>query len=209
VSIDKQQHHVRGNFYKVPAEYGVPAPDIAIARLPSEFLLEIGRKCIKINSWPDEYILQDPYLTGVACGYPEMNRTSNETDVSGINTLGKRFVSLVARFDSFSKERVRIIDQITETNGVNVLSGMSGGPLFWNTEKIWGLAGIIKEGGDLNPNIQTEDNGANAARINIVAEPLPPEKFACWVKQLPVEEFPMSLSSRIFIPEGFRGFKYG
>ena len=208
VSIGNQQHHVRGNFHKVPPEFGIPRPDIAIAHLPPDFVSSIGRKCIKMSNWPDESALCDPSLTGIACGYPEMNRTSAKTDVPGIETLGKEFVALRAKFDSFSKDRIRILDKIAETKGVNVLSGMSGGPLFWSTKKSWGLAGIIKVGGDLNPNIRTESEDEHfEPTINVVAEPITKERLESWTRSLPNEKFPESLSTMMYVPKNFKGFR--
>ena len=208
VSINNHQHHVNANFHIVPTEFGMPQLDIAIAKLPPKFVTLIGRKCIKIHDWPDESIMKDSSLTGIACGYPEMNRTSRETDKDGINLLGKGFVSLVAKFESLTKDRIRLIHLVDETSGVNVLSGMSGGPLFWSTNNDWGLAGIIKVGGDLKPNIQSDnENEVFEPTINVVAEPITKEKIEDWIKQMPNEKFPESLSSMMYIPKNFNGFR--
>jgi hypothetical protein len=207
VSVDNRQVHVNANFHKVPTEFGMPQIDVAIAKLAPNFVTQIGRKCIKIKNWPDESIIKDSSLTGVACGYPEMNRTSRNADKNGIKLLGKGFVALIAKFDLISKERIRIIDMINETNGVNVLSGMSGGPLFWTTNNEWGLAGIIKDGGDLKPNIQSDNkNEVFDPAINVAAEPIIKEKIEHWISQLTDEKFPESLSSMMHIPENFKGF---
>ena len=207
VSINNQQVHVNANFRKVQTEFGIPQLDVAIAKLPPNFVTQIGRKCIKIKEWPDESIVNDPSLTGVACGYPEMNRTSRDSDKNDIKLLGKGFAVLLAKFDLLTKDRIRIIDVINETNGVNVLSGMSGGPLLWTTSSEWGLAGIITDGSDLKPDIQTDNkNEVFDPAINVVAQPITKEKIKLWTSQLPNEKLSESLSSVMYIPKDFKGF---
>lgn len=208
VSMNNHQYHVNANFHKAPVEYGMPRPDIAIAKLPPNFVKLIGKKCINMKDWPDEAVLNDSSLTGIACGYPEMNRTSRDTDKLGLKTLGKGFISLVAKFDALAKDKIRIIDIIDNTNGVNILSGISGGPMFWSTNNDWGLAGIIKQGSDLIPKIESEnENQVYEPAINVVAEVVTKEKMKFWINQLPAEDFPTALSSMMYIPPNFKGFR--
>ena len=115
-----------------------------------------------------------------------MKRTSAESHIPDIQTLGKAFVALIAKFSSFDYDRIRLLDCVANMNSVNVLSGMSGGPLFWSTKKSWGLAGIITGGDDLIPNIETEDEApCFEPTINVVAEPGTGEKMESWTRCLP------------------------
>lgn len=210
VSIGDTQHHVNANFYKIEAGYGVIQPDLAIALLPDNFVLSIGRKCIKHNKicLPSTTDRLNPNLTGIACGYPEYNRTIIKSHVPSMKDFGKGYVVLTAKFDSIADHSIRIMDDIIETNGVNNLSGMSGGPLFWSTKTSWGLAGIIKDGGDLNPRVQLQDTEYETnPTINVLAEPLTMEGVKEWFNQLPCEKFPELLSTTMYIPSGFKGFK--
>ncbi|WP_129128100.1 hypothetical protein [Geomonas oryzae] len=208
ISKGQQQIHLNTRFFPVPSESGMPSPDIAIGALPPGLVESLGKSCITIGKdWNSVELLEDRHLTGIACGYPEMNRKLTPSPIPNIDNFGKSFVVARAKFDTFSERTIRIVDVIEQTNGINVLSGMSGGPLFWSTQSDWGLAGIVKHGGDLYPNIETENDDEFPPAINIVAEPVTIAKLEKWTEKLSHNDFPPPLTSSVFIPKGFKGFR--
>jgi hypothetical protein len=210
ISMGQQQIHLNTTFFPVKSEYGMPRPDIAIGALPSGLIESLGKSCITIeNDWDSGELLKDRHLTGIACGYPEINRKLTPSHISNIANFGKSFVVARAKFEIFCESSIRVVDVIEQTNGINVLSGMSGGPLFWSTQDNWGLAGIVKHGGDLYPNIITENEEEFPPTINIVAEPVTIAKLEKWTEKISHNDFPPSLTSLIYIPKGFKGFRDG
>jgi hypothetical protein len=185
---------VRANFHEVKADFGVPQPDIAIALLPDDFLPSINRRSLKQEkiTLPNETEKSDQRLTGVACGFPERNRNITDSSIMGMKDFGKGFVYMFAHFDSITEHNIRIIDEIKKTNGVNNLSGMSGGPMFWSTEYRWGLAGIIKSGDDLIPRFEYDGPPDSVIpTINVSAEPLLSKNIKRWIIRSPKKNSPI------------------
>jgi len=199
-AIGEFQYHLNTVFHRVEEGFSVLNPDISIARIPPGFLKDIGRRCVSLSDFPGNDVLDDDVLTGIACGFTEEGR-SLRTNGLGQSVFGKAFVSAKCRFNTFSEQHIRLFENIEDHKGVNVLSGMSGGPLFWSVEDKWGLAGIVTDGGDLKPRYQDiEDEDDDQHRINIVAQPLHPDNFSRWIENLPEYEPISSLSSRLHIP---------
>lgn len=187
--IDNNQYHFNFKFTKV----GCEKTDVAIARITSHAFKRLGRSAITLaakKQFPE---------TGIASGYPEEQRII--TAGRNINTFSPKFVVCIATLSESMGGTVYIEDSISTHNGVDVLSGMSGGPLIWSDSKRFGLAGIIKSGHDIQP----KDNGfATEDSIFIHAQKVTPQIFDEWLESVPPLEEIKDESKSLVIPEGMR-----
>jgi hypothetical protein len=141
--IGNNQYHFNYNLTPVPVREDGAQPDVAIARVNRQSITRLGRRQItlaKKNSLPE---------TGIASGYPEEQRIIRQGN--NINTFSPKFTTCVATLQITGKGDVLVQDTIANHNGLDVLSGMSGGPIIWSDSKRFGLAGIVREGLDIQP----------------------------------------------------------
>jgi len=72
-----------------------------------------------------------------------------------------------------------------DVKSVDVLSGMSGGPILVNCGDRWGLAGIVSEGHDLNSFAKSDGQGFfQGPAINIAGETLILSELRSWLDSL-------------------------
>lgn len=172
--IGNNQYHFNYKLTPVPVRDDGSQPDIAIARINHRSVTRLGRKPIllaKKNSLPK---------TGIASGYPEEQRVIRHGD--NINTFAPRFTTCVATMQLTDKGDILVQDTIEDHKGLDVLSGMSGGPIIWSNSKRFGLAGIVREGLDIQPKqgqLMVE-NG-----IWIHGERITPDLFDAWLSTTP------------------------
>ena len=189
--INNYQYHFNYKLSPVPKRDDGAQPDIAIARVNFHSIQRLNRQPIVLT--------QKDQLpeTGIASGYPEQQREIQK----GVKlyTFSPKFVNCIASLQVTSKGDLLIHDTIVEHNGLDVLSGMSGGPIIWSDLKEFGLAGIVREGLDIQSKesqIMTEDG------ICIYGERITPELFDHWLDGIPELLELKDESKMLYIPKG-------
>ncbi|RIA31311.1 trypsin [Ectopseudomonas oleovorans] len=187
--IGNNQYHFNYKFTKV-ADTNV---DLAIARIKPDVFKRLDRSAITLAS------KKKLPRTGIASGYPEEQRAIKEGN--SINTFHPKFVSCIATLQESQSGNLYIQDTISEHRGVDVLSGMSGGPLIWSDSKRFGLAGIIKSGYDIQP----KENGFTSENsIFIHAERVTPQLLDNWLESAPPMEELKDETKSLYIPSNMR-----
>jgi len=132
---------VLDRFLRPVAEYLMPQPDIAIRELRDDFPAAIGKVPIDIdNSVP----LPHDITFGYAIGFPE--GLKRKTDESGCQfKVVMPHAMVLAETNGFPKSRFSLHSDLHSIQPFSNLSGMSGGPIFWSTEDVYGIMGIIYE----------------------------------------------------------------
>jgi hypothetical protein len=98
-----------------------------------------------------------------------------------------------------AKGDILIQDTIDDHNGLDVLSGMSGGPIIWSDSTRFGLAGIVREGLDIQPKqgqLMVE-NG-----IWIYGERIAVALFEKWLESVPPLMELKDETKSLYIPNG-------
>lgn len=163
-----------------------PNIDIAASWIPPDIFSEIGRRAIDINpgrelpeQWPAD-------AGALACGYPEVNRRIH-TRLGPDDTIAFANVTLRSDIEKPSGGRIRMFGSLDpkEATEVDVLSGMSGGPIVVTCGDRWGLAGIVSGGADLNSYAKPGSQGFfDSPAINIEGEALTLPHFRTWLDSL-------------------------
>lgn len=187
--IDNSQYHFNYKFTKV----GDENTDVAIARVNHDVFKRLGRSAITLAEKK-----QLP-KTGIASGYPEEQRIIRAG--RNINTFSPKFVVCIATLYESMSGTIYIQDSISAHNDVDVLSGMSGGPLIWSDSKRFGLAGIIKSGYDIQPK---ESGLTSEDSIFVHAQKVTPKIFEEWLESVPPIEEIKDESKSLVIPEAMR-----
>lgn len=170
------QYHFCYEFTSVPKNPDDTQPDIAIARIDPFVMKRIEREPISID-------IQIPVLpvTGVASGYPEEQRVEYNTGKQ-LNIFSPKFTTCIATLQVTENGELLLQDNIDQHNGVDKLSGMSGGPIIWSKEDSFGLAGIAKKASNIQPKA---DGIVNENNIFIFGEKITPEIFEKWLSKIP------------------------
>jgi hypothetical protein len=187
--VENNQYHFNYKFTKIDD----PDIDLAIARINPSSFKRLGRSAITLAK---KVKLPE---TGIASGYPEEQRvikTGKHT-----NTFSPKFVVCIATLQESMNGNLYIQDSITDHGNVDVLSGMSGGPLIWSDLKHYGIAGIIKSGYDIQPKT---DGLTSEDSIFIHAERISPELFEKWLEKVPAAEQLKDETKSLYIPETMR-----
>lgn len=191
------QHSFNYQFTTVPADDDGTQQDVAIARINASCFDRIEREPIVFLDGDDPPIGTLP-VSGVACGYPEQQR-SLSSDGSRTDTLGIKFVACTATMTQTANGKLIVEDSVEELNGVDVLSGMSGGPIFWSKEDTFSLAGIVFEGADMAPG---EGRLMTQPGICIFGEPISSSLLRRWLTNVPpLTELPDG-SKTLVVPKG-------
>lgn len=160
--------------------------DLAAGWVPSDIFSAIGRQAIDVGSdrelpeqWPDD-------AGGLASGYPEANRRIYGR-IKPDDTLAIANVTLRAAIEKPAGTKIRMFGALRpeDTRDVDVLSGMSGGPILVTCGDRWGLAGIISGGYDLNSFAKSGNQGFfDTPAINIEGEALSLPELRAWLDSL-------------------------
>ncbi|WP_152985469.1 hypothetical protein [Pseudomonas taeanensis] len=191
--IENSQYHFNYKLTPAPANEDGTQPDIAIARVNHHSITRLGRKPIiltKKESLPG---------TGIASGYPEEQRAIRQGN--NVNTFAPKFTACIATLQVTGKGEILVQDTIADHKGLDVLSGMSGGPIIWSNGTKFGLAGIVREGLDIQPKhgqLMVE-NG-----IWIHGERITPELFDRWLNAVPALIELKDETKSLYIPTGMR-----
>lgn len=191
--IDNNQFHFNYKLTSAPSREDGSQPDVAIARIKLSSITRLGRKPI---IFAQKDLLPE---TGIASGYPEQQRVIRQGN--NFNTFFPKFSTCIATMQMTAKGDILIQDTIEDHKGLDNLSGMSGGPIIWTNEERFGLAGIVKEGLDIQPKegqLMT-DNG-----IWIHGERITTEQFEFWLKSIPPLTELNDETKSLHIPTGMR-----
>lgn len=170
----KGQYHFNYEFTIDPESTGT-SPDIAITRIDSLVMERIDRQPIALDNQTYKFP-----ATGIASGYAEYQRV--EYVGEKLNTFSPKFIACLATLELTSAGNLLLQDKIEHHNGVDNLSGMSGGPIIWSEGDSFGLAGIVKKGYDIQSKeggLSTEDN------IRILGERITVDTFEKWLSKVP------------------------
>lgn len=195
--IDNDQYHFNYRLAPVPLREDGTQPDISIARVRHKSIKRLGREPIILSR--KEQLSE----TGIASGYPEQQRVIRQGN--GINTFSPIFTSCVATIQVTAKGDILIQDTIEEHKGLDVLSGMSGGPILWSDSQRFGLAGIVREGLDIQPK---EGQIMVGKGILIRGERITTELFESWIDSIPPLTELKDESKTLYIPSGMRNKTY-
>jgi hypothetical protein len=190
---EQSQHHFNYKLVPVPLDGFGEQPDIAIARINCNYIKKLGREAIvfsKKNKLPE---------TGIASGYPEEQRVIRNG--KNLSTFSPKYVACLATLQVTAKGGVLLQDSIIEHNDIDVLSGMSGGPIIWSDDKKFGLAGIIVEGLDVQPK---EGQLVDEPGIWIHGERITTELFDVWVKSIPPLNELKNKTQTLSVPESMK-----
>jgi len=191
--IDNNQFHFNYKFTIIKQTENGNSIDIAIARINSSSISRLNRTSITLtakNSYPK---------TGIASGYPEEQRIIKKGEK--ISTFCPKIVTCIASLSETMNGNMYMEDAIAAHNDVDVLSGMSGGPVIWSSDKCFGLVGIVKEGNDIQP----KEDGLrleNGILINI--EKITPILLDNWLLQVPKQNELKDESKLLIIPKSMR-----
>lgn len=157
--------------------------DMAGAWIPPELFDAIGRIAFDINASKDGPSVMPDNTGGLAVGYPESNRRiyARERDD---DTLALASVTFRTRLQRSAKKCL-MAGALPEKLPleVDVLSGMSGGPMVASTPDWWGLVGIITDGGDVMA--YTKGIGYyNSPSVNIMGEHLDMPQVRAWLSAM-------------------------
>ncbi len=145
-------------------------PDIAIARIEPSFLKKVNRKAITLFS---KGVLPK---SGIATGYPEYQRVIKQNN--NIDLFSPKCVSCYGAMELTALGRLCINGIIDDHQGLDNLSGMSGGPIIWSTKDYFGLAGILYKGWDVQPEAGKLVAGGS---LSILGELITPALFQTWL----------------------------
>lgn len=156
-------------------------PDIAIRQIHPDFPQAVGKIPVKIQQqhFPDLGTIRH----AVAVGYP--TKEKQKVGVQNGYRIAMPCVHALAEISSINRDsgKLSLYSELDQTVQVKDFSGMSGGPVFWSTEKDYGLFGIIYEALPPNP---PDNSLGGGPRINIQAELVMPERFKGWISQNPL-----------------------
>jgi hypothetical protein len=172
--INNNQYHFNYKLTAVPPNDDGSQPDVAIARIRKEAVYRLGRVPIELTK------KQEFPITGIASGYPEQQRKIAQGE--RLNTFSPLFTTCLASMQITAKGEIILQDVIEEHNGLDILSGMSGGPVIWSDENDFGFAGIVYEGLDIQPK---EGRLMDQNSIWIHGELITPSIFEKWLSAIP------------------------
>ena len=202
VPMGQRHIHINAHFHLAPDDDIGKAPDAAIARVSAALPAVLGMRPIaaeRLDGGDEPRIGQN----ALAAGYVEADRRLRERNAV-ISDLVGRFVQISAGLTTIDRRGLRMIHEFDHAIDADNLSGMSGGPIFWHDGTRWGLAGIVREGRDLQP--RAGDGSAFAApTLWLEGERLSRERMSAWVAAIPPDDAPLEdCSFALYIPKNLR-----
>jgi hypothetical protein len=170
--IGNKQYHFNYKLKPVPKNDDGTQPDIAMAKIDRSFIEKLGRRPLPLI----EDQTQSSQMA-IACGYAEEQRCLRKG--KNLDTLAPKLVTCIATLQMTGNGDLLLQDSIEKHNEVDVLSGMSGGPIMCSNNYGYDLAGIVKEGFD----IQSKENQlVEGNNIRIFGEKIGLKEFNIWTK---------------------------
>lgn len=150
------------------------ALDIMIREINPELLKSIGKTPFNIDGQPDMPNAE----FGYAVGFPEVMKYKKEVDnPKGAFRISLPQCEILAEIEEKPNRRFALFSELDEIPRQSNFSGMSGGPIFWGTEKSYGIYGIAYEAG-----IWGETG--NDACISVFGELATPDEIKYWIEQI-------------------------
>lgn len=160
---------VQDRFIQPSAQFGDPAPDIAIREFNPDHIAHIGKVPIDLDALPDA---PGDIRHGYAVGFPEQLKYHKHDGKPG-HRVSMPNVVVIAELPALPTRRFTMFSELDNPPHDIDYSGMSGGPIFWTTKDAYGLLGIIYEGGP----------GEHADSIYVYGELATPDIVRGWIGQ--------------------------
>jgi len=169
---------VSGPFIVPPPLFPHRQPDVALRRVSETTLERLGKEAFEILPTAE---MPWPVTHGMAFGFPTVDKKAI-TDAGG-ERLSMPSVEAVAECVSTSNDSDQIQYHSALPNPLErgSLSGLSGGAVFWSTGTHYGLAGIVKEALDVNPN-EVEFGFYDTPKVNFICQRVDYSSMARWVE---------------------------
>ena len=133
---------IMDQFIRPSPEIGQPELDIAIREVKSEFINKIGKVPIKLESLPN---IPEELSYAIAVGFPtDLKYRKQENEVS--HRISMPHVMIVAELNNGKPtQRFNMFSELEAKPDLLDYSGASGGPIYWSTEREYGIIGVIYE----------------------------------------------------------------
>lgn len=129
-------------FVRPSPELGQSQIDIAIREMNPEHIKKIGKAPIKLEFLPD---IPDELHHAIAIGFPTKLKYKKPENAA-FHRISMPHVSIVAELSGGKPiQRFNMFSELGEKPDVIDFSGISGGPIYWSTEKDYGIIGINYE----------------------------------------------------------------
>jgi hypothetical protein len=170
---------ILGPFLTPPAEYPSREPDIGICPVADELPGVIGKTAFEIVREGDA---RWPVSHALAIGFPTVAKHDSR-DKFGLTRLALPCVQALAEgIGSFgSSDQVQFHSELTQKPEMLSLSGMSGGPVFWNDGSTYGLIGFVKEALDVTPK-EGEQTFYTEPKVNFICQRVDFEIVQKWTR---------------------------
>jgi hypothetical protein len=166
---------VTDRFIRPMPALGMAELDIGIREVHPDFPKTIGKIPFDIES--NSGVAPDCIQFAYAVGYPETLKYKKNDGEFGYR-ISMPQVEILAEISSFPTQRFQLFSELDEAPLHTDYSGMSGGPIFWSTDKSYGLLGIVYEGG-------TGSAFSNNRTVHVFGELANPTLVKDWISQLP------------------------
>jgi hypothetical protein len=163
-------------FIRPAPSLGMPDLDIAIREFSPDFVTKLGKVPFDLDL---NFSIEPNHIEfAYAIGYPESLKYKRDYDGFSYR-ISMPHVEILAEISTFPEQRFQLFSELDAAPQNVDYSGMSGGPIFWSTEKAYGLLGIVYEGG-------TGSGFSDNKSIHVFGELATPAIVKDWIKQLPL-----------------------
>lgn len=149
--------------------------DVGIRQVKSDFVAAIGKTPLEI----DNMLVPDSIEFGWAVGFPEGLKYEKEQLIENkAQVVSLPTVSILAEIDETPSGKFMLYSEFENTDHHKSYSGMSGGPIFWSHQDIYGIFGITYEASKC-------EGFSNGKSIMIAGELATPNIIKHWISQIP------------------------
>lgn len=166
-------HTLFDRFVLPPAGLIGGRPDIAIRKIDPGLPAHLGKDAFLLSeeTQPDEF----PYA--LAVGFPTVRKEKREAGQVAMECCHAVAEGVTTGYG----DQVQFYSEIADWPEIASLSGMSGGPVFWNDGTARGLIGIVK---NAMSNEQQKDNIGGGPRVHFICQRFSAREFAGWTSEL-------------------------
>ena len=133
---------IMDRFVRPSPEIGQPQIDIAIREINPEYIKKIGKSPINLESLP---AIPDLLHFAIAIGFPTKLKHKKQEN-QAFHRISMPHVKIVAELSGEKPtQRFNLFSELEEKPDVLDFSGVSGGPIYWSTDKEYGILGINYE----------------------------------------------------------------
>jgi hypothetical protein len=163
----------------------LPAPDVALRQIDDGLPAYIGKEAFELRrdirpTYPVPY--------AAAVGFPTAGKQDRPRPLG--KQLAMRCVYAVAQGvgGPESADQIQFFSEIEAKPEAGLLSGLSGGPVFWSDGNQLGLLGFVKEALDVEPRPGEESIYAGS-RVNFIVQHVSYDTFGAWAEHV-LHEWP-------------------